>query len=251
MKLNIQDIAVIVPARLGSNRVKAKNLRLLNGHPLISYILRTLKTTKNLKNIYLNSDSEIFQRIADEEGVKFYNRRPELGTSEASIDDLIYDFIQTVKPAHVAFVCPTSPFMDAAQLDRAWEQYVSEDCDSLLSCERIQTHCFVEGKPLNFSTEGKHPRSQDLVPVHALNFAVSIWDAAKFAVNYETNGHGVYTGKLGFFETEGWAGIDIDYPDDFELAEMIARFLSSEDKPEANYPDYVEALFADGREIAN
>ena len=251
MKENLDNIKVIVTARLGSNRVKAKNLRFLNGRPLISYILRTLKSTENLRNIYLNSDSELFKHIADEEGVKFYHRNAELGTSASLIDDLIYDFIKSENPDHVAFVCPTSPFVEAAQFDSAWKQYADSDCDTLLSCERIQTHCFFDGKPLNFSTDGKHPRSQDLEPVRALNFAICIWDAKKYVANYEANGCGVYTGKLGFCDTDGFACIDIDYPEDFDLAELIAKHLESGQKSEPRYPDYLEELLSAGQDIAN
>lgn len=252
MKANLNNVKVIVPARIGSNRVKAKSFRHLNGKPLITYILHTLKQTVGLQDIYLNSDSKLFERLADEEGVKFYLRSPELATSESLIDDYIYDFIKKEKPAHLAVVNPTSPFIDAEQLDKAWKQYAETDCDTLLSCERIQTHCFLDGKAVNFSTDGQHPRSQDLMPIQALNFAITIWDCEKFRENYEKNGFGVYTGKLGFFETEGWASIDIDYPEDFAIAEFVGRFLESgEREPPEEFPDYVEEYLAQHKNIKN
>ncbi|MFH0879177.1 MAG: hypothetical protein V2A34_05655 [Lentisphaerota bacterium] len=243
MKSDIDNVAVVVPARLGSNRVKAKNLRLLNGRPLITYILGHLKQTRHLRDIYINSDSDLFRRIADEEGVKFYQRPRELATSKSLIDEYIYDFIQHVKPAHLAVVNPTSPFIGAEQLDRAWEQYCQSDCATQLSCERIQTHCFYQGRPINFSTEGKHPRSQDLTPVLALNFAITIWDCRPFVAQYERLGHGVYTHPLGFFETEGHASVDIDYEEDFAFAELVARFIEQGSPISAAYPDYAEAYF--------
>lgn len=252
MKKDLQNVKVVVPARLGSKRVKAKNLRHLNGRPLITYIIRTLKTTEYLRDVEINSDSELFKRLADDEGVGFYYRAPELATSDSLIDEYIYDYMKRRKPAHLAVVNPTSPYIDAAQLDRAWKQYAESDCDTLLSCERIQTHCFLKGEAFNFSTLGKHPRSQDLSPVHALNFAITIWDCKKFIENYETNGYGVYTGKLGFFETEGWASIDIDYPEDFALAEFVGRFLDSgEGEPPEEFPDYVEEFISQNHDIQN
>jgi CMP-N,N'-diacetyllegionaminic acid synthase len=252
MKTNLENVKVIVPARIGSQRVKAKSFRHLNGKPLITYILGTLRQTAALNDVYINSDSELFQRMAKDQGVKFYHRDPKLGTSASLIDDYIYDFILKEKPAHLAVVNPTSPFIDAEQLDKAWRQYAESDCDTLLSCERIQTHCFLNGKAINFSTNGQHPRSQDLVPVQALNFAITIWDAEKFRKNYEENGFGVYTGKLGFFETEGWASIDIDYPEDFALAEFVGRFLESgQGEPPEEFPDYVEEFLAKNENIQN
>jgi CMP-N-acetylneuraminic acid synthetase len=252
MAKNLENLVAIVPARLGSNRVKAKNLRLLNGEPLITHVLRTLKRTQYLRNVTINSDHELFSRVATDAGVKFYQRPPELGTSASLIDEYIYDFICHANPEYLAVVNPTSPFIDAEQLDRACLQFAQSDCDTLLSCEKIQTHCFMQGVPLNFSTQGKHPRSQDIVPIHALNFAITIWDCAKFRDSYEKNGWGVYTGKLDFFETHGWASIDIDYPEDFALAEFVGEFLASgREMPPESYPDYAQAYFAKHPRFAN
>jgi len=251
MKKNIEDLKVVVPARLGSKRVKIKNLRHLNGRPLISHILETLKKTSFSNDIYINSDSVLFSKIAKEVGVKFYHRSSRLATSLSLIDDWIFDFIDKESPSHIAVVNPTSPFIDEKQLNEAFNQYATSDCDTLLSCERIQTHCFLGGSPLNFSINNKHPRSQDLEPVHALNFAITIWDCEKFKNNYINNGYGVYTGKLGFFETRGWACIDIDYPDDFNLAEMVGRFLQNGEIIPEVFPDYVDQYLSINGEVAN
>jgi len=251
MKPDIKNVVAVVPARLGSNRIKAKNLRLLNGHPLISYVLKYLKQTKYFQNIYINSDSELFKPIAIEVGVQFYQRPPELATSESLIDDYIYNFIKNAGPDYLAVVNPTSPFIGSDQLDRAWEQYCKSDCDTQLSCERIQTHCFYQNQPINFSIDEKHPRSQDLTPVLALNFAITIWNAKRFTEQYERFGHGVYTGKLGFFETEGYASVDIDYEEDFAFAELVARFVEQRSSFSACYPDYVETYFREHGDTRN
>lgn len=237
-----ENIAVVIPARLGSQRVKCKNLRLLNGKPLIEYIIEALKKTKHLTNIYINSESEFFGEIAKRNGIKFYKRRPELATSQSMIDEYIYDFIVNEKPDYLAVVNPTSPFIDAEQLDRAWEYFKKNGFDTMLCCEKIQTHCFYKGKAINYSTKGLHPRSQDLEPVLALNFAITIWNCRRYRENYEKHGWGVYTGKLGFFCTEGNANIDIDYEEDFHFAEFVAKFLESGQEVKAEYADVIQDL---------
>lgn len=235
---------VVVPARLGSTRVKVKNLRLLNGKPLIEFILDSLKRTQSLTNIYINSESDYFRIIAERNNVKFYKRPENLATSQSLIDEYIYDFVKNENPSYLAVVNPTSPFISSEHLDAAWNYFVENDFDTLLSCERIQTHCFLEGEPVNFSTHGKHPRSQDLAPVRALNFAITIWDCQKYIENFEQNGYGVYTGKIGFFDTEGVANIDIDYEDDFIFAEFVSRFKESQISFKAEYSDIVNDLIA-------
>ena len=46
----------MIPARLGSKRVKKKNLRLIDGVPLIQYIINAAKNSSYLDEIYINSE---------------------------------------------------------------------------------------------------------------------------------------------------------------------------------------------------
>ena len=73
-----EKIIAMIPARLGSERIKKKNLRLINGKPLISYIVDVALKSEIFDEIYINSEAEIFSEIAASHGVKFY-RRPEEG----------------------------------------------------------------------------------------------------------------------------------------------------------------------------
>jgi len=54
----------MIPVRLGSQRIKKKNLRLLNGLPLIQYIINAAKASSLLNEIYINSESTQFLDIA-------------------------------------------------------------------------------------------------------------------------------------------------------------------------------------------
>ena len=59
----------MIPVRLGSKRVKNKNLRLIDGKPLISYVLETTIKSNIFDEIYINSESDIFEPIAKKYGV--------------------------------------------------------------------------------------------------------------------------------------------------------------------------------------
>ena len=79
----MKNIAMI-PARLGSKRVLNKNLRLINGKPLIGYIIDAVKKAGVFDEIYLNSEAEVMRSIADDYGIKFYKRPDHLSTDGAS-----------------------------------------------------------------------------------------------------------------------------------------------------------------------
>ena len=250
MKDNSKIVAVI-PARLGSQRVKAKNLRMLGDKPLIYYMIQTLKKSKFVDEIYINSDSELFNEIAKRYDINFYKRDPKLATSESMIDDYIFDFCKNIECDVLAVANPTSPFLKTSELDSALQYFFENDFDTQLACEDIKTHCFYEGNPINFSTTGQHPRSQDLVPIKALNFAVTIWKTQSYIKNYENSGYGVYTGKIGHYSFEGLSNVDIDWEEDFVLAEYLLKNMSNKKDIVAKYDPVMDDLIRSGKDIKN
>ena len=90
-------IVGMIPARLGSTRVKNKNLRLINGKPLIQYIIDSAKKSKYLDEIYINSEAKIFEEISKNNKINFYKRNKELSTNTATNDDFTLDFFNSVK----------------------------------------------------------------------------------------------------------------------------------------------------------
>ena len=89
-------IVAMIPARMGSQRIPKKNIRLLNGLPLISYIIRAAKEAGCFDDIYVNSEADLLGQIAEEEGVKFYKRPEHLSTNSATNDEFAEDFIKNV-----------------------------------------------------------------------------------------------------------------------------------------------------------
>ena len=225
--MNRKKIVGLIPARLGSVRVKSKNLRLLNGKPLIYYSIKALQGVKSFSEIYVNSESEIIGKVAKRYNIEFYKRPNELASSQSMIDEYIYEFLINVNCDILAVVNPTSPFLTSKDIDNAVNYFLKNDFDTQLACENIRTHCFLKGKAINFSTNGKHPRSQNIPPIQALNFAVTIWNSKNFITQFEKYGYAVYTGKLGFYAFDGFSTIDIDWEEDFQLAEVIMKNLDN------------------------
>ena len=58
-------VLCVVPARSGSKRVKNKNLRLLNGKPLIYYSIKSALNSKKITNTYLSTDSMKIKKIGE------------------------------------------------------------------------------------------------------------------------------------------------------------------------------------------
>ena len=88
-------IIAMIPARVGSERLKMKNLALINDKPLIYYSIKAAKKSCVFDNIVLNSDSLIFEKIAKRYLIDFYLRPKELGSSQTRSDDVVADFMKT------------------------------------------------------------------------------------------------------------------------------------------------------------
>jgi CMP-N-acetylneuraminic acid synthetase len=242
-----KKVVGLIPARLGSLRIKCKNLRMINGRPLISYCIDKVKEAKCFDEVCVNSESPLIGKVAEQYGIEWYQRPEELALSSSMIDDYIYEFLSNRECDVLAVINPTSPFLTVEEMEKAVEQFLNSDCQTQLCCEAVQSHCFLDGQAINFDANGQHPRSQDLSPVLALNFAITIWDAKAFMKQYEGKGHGVYTGELSFFVTQGFTSVDIDYEDDFFLAQVIMEnFDVIQAGSEAKYDPVLDQMIADG-----
>jgi CMP-N-acetylneuraminic acid synthetase len=87
------NIIAMIPARMGSTRLKTKNLAILSGRPLITYAIEAAKYSGVFDRIVLNSEDLIFAEIAKEYGIDFYQRPSELATSFAKSDMVVQDFL--------------------------------------------------------------------------------------------------------------------------------------------------------------
>ena len=94
--------------------------------------------------------------------------------------------------------------------------------DSLLSVNEIQEYLYYNEQPINF-TRDPWMRSQDLTGVCAINFAINIISKENMIKNRATLGE-----KPKFFTIPKKNAIDIDYMEDFILAELLFKQLKVE-----------------------
>lgn len=203
-----------VPIRLNSRRVEGKNLRLLGGRPLMTYILDTLRDCERIDETYVYcSDPDIARHLPD--GVKFLRRDPALD-SDSTLGEEIYDaFTRKVDADIYVLAHATSPFIRRATVDDAVARVGSGEYDSAFSAERIQTFAWYEGRTLNYSPE-RVPRTQDLEPVFVETSAFFVFRREVWRDMRRRIGLRPYMAVTDRIES-----MDIDYPDDFRLAEAI------------------------------
>jgi len=234
MFFNKKKIVAMIPARLGSKRVKMKNLRKINGKPLIEYIIEAtiLSGEFEREDIYLNSESEEFRKIADDWGIKFY-KRPEFFASDAATNDhFMAEFLVHTECDAVVQLLPTSPFISPDQIKEFTKKFRYEKLDTLISVKNVQIECLYEGRPINFSSQEVTKPSQELKPIQAYACGLMAWKKMNYLTNYD-NYQAAYhggDGKIGTYVMTGYSTVDIDTEDDFMIAEVVAKALPPSDK---------------------
>ena len=233
--LNKLKIVAMIPARLGSQRIPKKNLRLLGGKVLVEWVIDSCKETNKFDQIYINSESRMFQSISNKAGVSFYERPAVLASNSATNDDFVLDFISHVELDVLIQVNPTSPFTTPKDIAGVIDMLLEGGFDTVHTVKQEQIEGLFNGVPLNFDPTKQMPPSQELIPVQLFTSSIMAWRASKFKDNMSKYGCAVYGGdeKIGYYTVSGEGSIDIDNEKDFFLAEAV--LLSRSNQSEVKY----------------
>ena len=223
-------IVAMIPCRLGSQRVPKKNLRILAGKTLSQWVIKACNEAGVFDGIYINSESKIFERIAQKEGIQFYQRPEHLSSNSASNDDFALDFINAVDCDVLVQVNPTSPFTSSDDLRSFVKMFKDGKYQTLHTVKEEQIEGLYENTPLNFDPMKQMPPSQELTPVKLFTSSIMAWEKENFRHNMEKSGCAVYggDGKIGYYTVRGIGTIDIDNEFDFQLAESIVGIQNKE-----------------------
>ena len=212
-----------IPARKGSERVKNKNLRLLDNIPMIGHMINKSLESKYLSDIYVNTDCDDIGQYAQERGVNFYKRNASLASNHATSDEYNYDFIKSINPDVLVQLNPVCPLINVDEIDKIIKFFIENTYDSLITVREERLQGFCNNKPINFNIDKKLPRTQDIKPIQICAWPVCIWDAKKFVSNFEKDGHSIFGGKLKLYPVSFLSSIKVSYEEDFLLAEKLLK----------------------------
>ena len=218
-------MTIFLPCRQGSERIPQKNTKFFAGVKggLLKVKLNTLLKVSGIDTILVSTNDAEVMAVAK----SFKNERiiidvrPEhLATSSASTDDVIRYVPSVIKDEHILWTHVTSPFISVSTFEKAIEQYFNADgCDSLMTVNKVQTFLWDKEKPINYDRSvEKWPRTQTLPEFYEINSGFFISSRENYLKHQDRIGVKPY-----LFLTEGHESLDIDWPEDFKLAEMIYK----------------------------
>jgi CMP-N,N'-diacetyllegionaminic acid synthase len=231
-----ENFCAIIPARGGSKGIVGKNIRPLNGKPLICYTIEESLKSSYLNEVFVSTDDQTIAKISKKCGAKIIDRSAELAEDKSPTIDAIFHAIDAIKDTSdediIILLQPTSPLRNAADIDKALDIFIKTDCDSVISMCKVEHSpywCFkYEGdkfKPL-FGNKGLKLSRQELPDVYLPNGAIYITTIKKL---YKNNGF--YCDKIVPYIMPPERSIDIDEEIDFKLAKLLIQ----EDTTNANH----------------
>lgn len=152
-------ILTIIPARGSSKGVPEKNIKLLDGKPLLSYTTEIALQSKLLTEVIVSSEDDKIIEISKTLGIIVPFVRPtELAQDNTPTIDVIIHALEWYKNKTIFFdaVCllqVTSPFRTVAFLDKAIEKFIQSGCDSLVSVQKVP-HEFNPHWAFEINSEG-------------------------------------------------------------------------------------------------
>ena len=230
MKKNI-NIAII-PARIGSKRVKRKNIKLFDNKPIIKRTFETIKKSKIFNEIVLSSDSDKILALGKKIGfTKLIKRPKKLSDDYAGTKEVIAHAIKVLKNkiniSNVCCIYPCNPFLQIRDLKKAFNLIKNNRKCFFLSISNyshpIERAIFFNkknGRIKNINNKFLNNRTQDMI--------LKYFDAGQFYLaSKKIWVKKKITNKIGIV-IPNWRVVDIDTIEDWKRAELFYKFLKKE-----------------------
>ena len=220
---------VFIPVRGGSKSIPLKNIKEINGKPLVYWTVKASNDAKNVDKIVVATDSEEIKRVVNEfqfEKVVVYDRDSKNASDTASTESVMLEYIEKSNlndEDNFILIQATSPMLKACDIENFINYYESSDCDSMFTGVREKQFHWIETKngmqPINYDYKNR-PRRQDFQGIIAENGACYINKVS----NIKNNKCRI-SGKIGTFELPSYTSYEIDEPEDWVIIENLMKKL--------------------------
>ncbi len=186
-----KKVLALVPARSGSKGLPMKNIRKLQGRPLLAWPIDAARNTRYIDRVVVSTDSKEYAELAHAAGADVPFLRPaELSVDTAPSIAFILHALDTLEASgdkydYVVLLEPTSPLTEASDIEAALETLAAHLtlADAIVSvAELVGTHpAFAiildeTGmiRPYASQSFARLPRRQDIEPLYVLDGSLYI-----------------------------------------------------------------------------
>lgn len=212
-------VVAFLPAKGSSERIESKNLKLLDGKPLFLHTLEKLVNCDFIDEVYLDSESDDILNYARHLGYKPLKRDPALATNKTDGHQMFFNEVRQVEADIYIQVLGTSPFIRPETIKKGVDILKDHSAyDSAVLVKREKQYTWNENGTIY---DINHiPNSNDLPDTIIETMGLYIVKADYALKGKKRIGRYPY-----LLEASAIEALDVNYPDDFELAETVARGL--------------------------
>lgn len=217
-------VAAFLPAKGSSSRVPNKNMMLLDGEPLFLRSLRKLLACPCIDEVWLDTESREIADLASDLKCKRLMRDPALASNKTDGHQLFVNEVRNTDADICLQLLCTSPFIRPETIEKAVEVLKTDATyDSVVAVRKEKQYRWLDGHP---TYDIQHiPNSVDLedIVIESMGLYAVRRDAALGL--QRRIGDWPY-----LIEIEPIESIDVNWPKDFELANLIAIGLREQER---------------------
>ena len=221
----LDEIAVIVQARLNSERVPQKMIRSFNDTTLFGLILDKLKASKHKLNIFASVYEKELVDIAEKREVNLYMRSHESANNDNSLQK-IYEWHDKLPKnyKYVVLVSGCNPLLEVETIDNFIDKFMNQEDENLFAV--------IEKKQYYWNKEGKlitpWPSDQTIMNTKAVEptlEAAHVLYASRLDIIKDDRWMGDFRkeGGIKLFTINELESFDIDYEWQFKIAELLCK----------------------------
>lgn len=227
----MKNIAVI-PARSGSKGLKDKNIKELNGKPLMAYSIEAALESKMFDTVHVSTDSELYAEIAKKYGAEVpFLRSEEMSSDVASTWDAMRFVLEEYKKGGEQFdtitvLQPTSPLRTSEDIVGVFRFFCEKEANMVSSvCEMEHSPLWSNTLPEDLSMKDFEDEKLAFLPRQSLptyyreNGAIYLLKTAHLF-----QADNLYKERCYAYIMDRSHSVDIDEELDFHMAEYLMKF---------------------------
>lgn len=216
-------ILAVIPARGGSKGIPRKNVRLMDGQPLIAYALQNAQKCPLITDIAVTTDDEEAASVAGLYKAEVVERDASLTEDHVTLDPVVYDAVLRMEKRKgytydvVITLQATSPMLKSETLDQALREFLADHKDSYISAVN-RAHLSWGKSEAGYYPNYKERLNRQQLPPHYVEagaFLITRRDCMAADSRLGKN--------ITIYEIDPSEAVDIDTPEDWIICERILR----------------------------
>lgn len=217
-------VVAIIPARGGSKGIKHKNLQQVKGISLIARSVKAALSTPEIDSVYVSTDSQVIAEEAINHGAAIISRPKELARDNSSSESALMHALTVIGDVDlVVFMQCTSPFTQSSSISQAIHLVKQDKYDCVFSATEDHGFRWKLGEhslePIGHDLNKRVPR-QSLGPMFVETGSFYVFRADKFLSSGSR-----FHGRIGHVLENKLFAIDVDEPDDLEIARQLSSLV--------------------------